>query len=393
VTMPAKSHDPNAGEPHTGPEERRFRPVAAAAQVERLLEIIRAAIQRGASDILIRAGDGVQARIQGHLVPLDTPVLGVVDTREIVTHMLQTAPNAPTLEELRDYSGPWSAPGIARFRCSILRQRSSFMIVLRVIPDQLPTFDSLGIPPALGRAVLADHGLILVAGNPGSGRTSTIAALIHHLNTQSPTRRHIVALESSIGFLHRGNKCYVTQREIGVDTDSLADGMRSALEQDADVIVASTDLDDHETIDLAFRAVDQGRLVIAKIKGGDVVGTIKLLQDAYPTEARDAARLHVAESLRAVIAQRLLPRADGQGRVLAVELAFATPAVREVLADAARLGELRQVLADGRAQHGTQTFDQHLADLVISGKVAFEVAVVLASNALDFELQLRGLRR
>lgn len=377
---------PNAG------DERRFRPGGSAAQVERLRQFLTEAIQRGASDVHIRAGDVVYARIHGQLVPLDTPVLGALDTRELAMHMLATAPNAPTLEEVHDYTGPWSAPGIARFRISILKQRSSYMVVMRVIPDVLPTFESLGLPASLGRTVLADFGLVLVSGVPGSGRTSTLAALVNHLNVHAPARRHVVSVEPSIEYLHKSQKCSVTQREVGIDTDSYLAGMRAALDQDADVVVVG-ELSGPEMIELAFRAVEQGRLVLAKTQAPDVTGAVKALLANFPQDAQDQVRLHLAEALRCVVAQRLLPRADGNGRVLAAELLLMNPGVREVLSDPGRLHELRGVLADGRAQFGTQTFDQHLADLVIAGRVSFEVAVILATNSLDFELQLRGLRR
>jgi len=307
-------------------------------------------------------------------------------------HMLATAPNAPTLDEVHDYTGPWSAPGIARFRISILKQRSSYMVVMRVIPDVLPTFESLGLPASLGRTVLSDFGLVLIAGVPGSGRTSTLAALVNHLNVNAPSRRHIVSVEPSIEFLHKSQKCSVTQREVGIDTDSYVAGMRAALDQDADVVVVG-ELSGPEMIEMAFRAVEQGRLVLAKTQAGDVTSAIKVLLANFPTDAQDQVRLHLAETLRCVLAQRLLPRADGNGRVLAAELLLMNPGVREVISDPGRLHELRGVLAEGRAQFGTQTFDQHLADLVIAGRVSFDVAVILANNSLDFELQLRGLRR
>lgn len=378
--------------PGTAPEERRFRPSASQAEVEKLRKFLADAIERGASDIHIRAGDVVYARIGGQLTPLDTPNLTAVSTFEMVTHILGTSSNAPLIEDVRDYSGPWSAPGIARFRVSILKQRSSFAIVMRVIPDVLPTLEGLGIPAPIGQAVLSDFGLVFVTGVPGSGRASTIAALIHHLNTHSPRRRHIVAIETAIEFLHRNNKCAITQREVGVDTDSFADGMRAALDQDADIIVVG-EMNDPEIIELAVRAAEAGRLIIGKMSAPDATGALRQFFAGLPVEQQDTARLHVTEMLRAVIAQRLLPRADGQGRVLACEVLLMTPMVRDVLGDPGRLAEIRQTLADGRAEFGTQTFDQQLADLVISGQVSFEVALTLATNSLDFELQLRGLRR
>jgi twitching motility protein PilT len=376
----------------SAPEDRRFRPSASVAEVEKLRKFLAEAIERGASDIHIRAGDVVYARIGGQLTPLDTPPLTAVSTFEMVTHILGTSSNAPSIEDVRDYSGPWSAPGIARFRVSILKQRSSFAIVMRVIPDVLPTIEGLGLPAVIGQAVLSDFGLFFVSGVPGSGRASTIAALIHHLNTNSPRRRHIVAIETAIEFLHRNNKCAITQREVGVDTDSFADGMRAALDQDADIIVVG-EMNDPEIIELAVRAAEAGRLVIGKMSAPDATGALRQFFAGLPSEQQDTARLHVTEMLRAVVAQRLLPRSDGQGRVLACEILLMTPLVRDVLGDPGRLAEIRQSLADGRAEFGTQTFDQQLADLVISGQVSFEVALTLATNSLDFELQLRGLRR
>ena len=373
-------------------EERRFRPAAAPADVEQMRKFLVDALQRGATDIHIRAGDVVYARVDGTLTPLDTPILSAVTTFEMVTHILSTSAHAPAIDDVRDYSGPWSAPGIARFRVSILRQRSSFAIVMRVIPDTLPSLESLGLPPALGAAVLNEYGLVFVTGVPGSGRASTLAALVHHLNDHALRRRHIVVIESAIEFLHKNRKCSITQREVGVDTDSFADGMRAALEQDADVIVVG-EMNEPEIIGLAVRAAEAGRLVIGKMSAPDATSALRSFFSGLPADQQDAARLHVSELLRAICAQRLLPRADGQGRVLAAEILLMTPLVRDVLGDPGRLAEIRQTLADGRAEFGTQTFDQNLADLVISGQVAFEVALTLATNSLDFELQLRGLRR
>ena len=374
-------------------EELRFRPSASPVEVERLRQYLIDALQRGATDIHLRAGDAVYARVNGKLTPLETPVLTAVSTFEMVTHILSTSVNAPNIDSVRDYSGPWSAPGVARFRVSILRQRSSFAIVMRVVPSIVPTLHELALPPALGDAVLkSDFGLVFVSGVPGSGRTSTLAALVHHLNANSPERRHVVVIESAIEFLHKNDKCSITQREVGVDTDNFAEGMRAALEQDADVIVVG-ELDEPEIIQLAVRAAEAGRLVIGKFIAPDATATLRSFFNGLPADQQDAARLHASEMLRAVVSQRLLPRADGQGRVLAAELLVMTPLIREVISDAGRLAEIRPALAEGRAEYGTQTFDQNLADLVISGRVSFEVALTLATNSLDFELQLRGLRR
>ena len=381
-----------AGAAGAAGDVRRFRPETATLEIDKLRHCLIEAIQRGASDVHIRAGDVVYARIAGQLTALDTPVLTAVSTYEMVAHILGTSNRAPLIDEVRDYTGPWSAPGIARFRVSVLRQRSSFAIVMRVIPDVLPSLASLGLPVQVGQALLSDFGLVFVTGVQGSGRASTIAALINHLNKYSPRRRHIVTIESSIEFLHRNDHCAITQREVGVDTVSFARGMDAALEQDADVIVVG-EMDEPELLEIAVRASEAGRLVIGKMTAPDCTSALRQFFNGLPPQSQDTARLNITEMLRAVVAQRLLPRADGHGRVLAAESLFMTPIVRDVLGDPGRLSEIRMALSTGRAEFGTQTFDQHLADLVISGKVSFEVALTLATNSLDFELQLRGLRR
>lgn len=392
MSAPLQAHPPRPENTAALGEERRFRPAAAQAEVDALRTYLASAIELGATDVHLRAGDVVFARIDGQLAPLETPPLSSVSTYEMVQHILSTSHNAPAIDDVRDFTGPWSAPGIARFRVSVLRQRSSFAIIMRVIPDELPSLESLGLPPTIASAVLSGSGLLIVTGGPGSGRASTVAAIVHHLNTNAPRRRHIVTIEPSIEFLHRNARCSITQREVGVDTDSFADGMRAALDQDADVVVIG-DLDQPELIELAKRGAEQGRLIIAKMTAHDVMSALRAFLAGLPDEQEESARLQVAEMLRAIVAQRLLPRADGTGRVLAAEILVITPTVREVLADPARMGEMRSALADGRAEYGTQTLDQHLADLVISGQVSFEVALSLANNSLDFELQLRGLRR
>jgi twitching motility protein PilT len=364
----------------------------APDEVERLRSILTAAVSKSATDIHIRAGDVAFLRVDGELVPLDTGILTAKNTHEMTRHILATSPHAPDINLVHDHSGPWSAPGIGRFRLSLLKQRSSFMIVLRVIPDVLPTFDSLSLPASLASIALSDFGIILVAGAQGGGRASTTAAFVNHLNTKSPRRRHVVTVERALRFLHKNHSCAVTQREIGIDTASYAVGVRAAMEQDADVIVIG-DLDDPELVELAMRAAEQGRLVIGQVRATDSTTAIRSILERFSPDRRDSARLQLSELLRGVVAQRLLPRADSRGRIAVAEVMLMTPTVRDVLSDAGRLAELRSALADGRAQYGTQTFDQHLADRVIAGQVSFDVAVSLATNSLDFELQLRGLRR
>ena len=336
-------------------------------------KIIKAAVERGASDLHIKAGDVFRARINGKLVPLTKQRLTPDQTRTIALKLMANDEDRARIDRLRDFDCSWGMPGIGRFRVNLLRQRSSFMIVMRVIPFAVPSVESLGLPEALVRFADAERGLLLVAGVSGSGKSSTIAALIHHINTTQ--HRHIVTVENPIEFLHRDLNCSVTQREVGVDTDSIAVGLHAALRQDPDVVVIG-DIGDPETAVAALKAAETGRLVIAALPTPDVATTISHILAMIPTAEREIGRMRLAESLRGIVAQQLLPRADGEGRVAAMEILSATPAVREILRDPARAAELQKLMkADGEMQ----TLKQHLDALVKSGAVARDTARVTAS--------------
>ena len=215
----------------------------------------------------------------------------------------------------------------------------------------------------------SDRGLVLVTGVSGSGKSSTVAAMVHHINRTQ--HKHIVTIENPIEFLHRDLSCSVTQREVGVDTDNLTVGVRAALRQDPDVVVLG-EIADAETIDTAIKGAETGRLVIASMPTPDVVTTIDRILTTLPREEREIGRMRLSEALRAIISQQLLPQKDEKGRVAAVEVLIATPAVRECLKDVKRSGELRRLMADGRKQLGTQTFEQAVDDLVETGLITAE---------------------
>jgi twitching motility protein PilT len=270
---------------------------------------------------------------------------------------------------------------------NILRQRSSFMIVMRVIPFEVPTIERMGLPRVLERMAEAERGMILVTGVTGSGRSSTMAAVLNQIN--ATTTKHIVTLENPIEFLHRDLSGSVTQREIGVDTDSFAVGLRAALRQDPDVVLIG-ELRDGETIDTAMKAAETGKVVLSTMHTPDVTTTVSRIVSMFPSEEQELARVRLADSLHAVVAQRLLSRADDKGRVAALEIMLCTPAIREVIRDRSRAGELHEHIAAGREQHGMQTLEQHLADLVESDVVTFETARAASSNPAAFEKRLKG---
>lgn len=369
---------------------RSSRPSAAVTQPRGIEQIIKAAIDRGASDLHIKAGDVFRARIDGKLVALTKQRLTPDQTRAIAAHLITNSEDRAHIDRLRDYDCSWGMPGVGRFRVNILRQRSSFMIVMRVIPFDVPTFESLKLPPILTTIASAERGLILVTGVTGSGKSSTMAAIVHHVNQNQ--HKHIVTLENPIEFLHRDITCSVTQREIGVDTDDFRAGLRAALRQDPDVILIG-EMRDVETIDTALKAAETGHLVISTLHTPDAVSTVNRVVSMFPPEEQEIARLRLGDALQAVISQRLLPRADGHGRIAALEILICTGTVRDLIRDPNRTPELTGYMREARDQYGMQTFDQHLMDLVAEGVLAYEAALAAATNPADVELEMRTLRR
>lgn len=365
-----------------------FEPGAFEFLFESLLED---AVQRGATDIHVRAGDVVQARVDGMLVPLDTPSLTTADTKALAIRVLEANGSSEKIEDVKEYEGSWSVRGVGRFRVNILRQRSSFMVVMRVISDVLPTFEQLNLPRAVVHATRIDAGLIIVCGAPESGRATTIASLVNYLNTNATSRRHCVLVEQPIEYLHKSQQWSMTQREVGSDTDSFEDGVRSAILQDADAIVIGS-MEEGTVVEAAMRAVEAGRLVIGRMQAADASTAIRFLLQRMDGEDQQSKRLRLAEALHAVIGQKLIPRSAGGRRILATQLTFMTPYVRESILDSGSSDNLADALRKGRDQYGTQTYDQSLADLVLSGDVSFDMAIKLAGNPLDLELQLRGAR-
>lgn len=347
----------------------------ASAPIEK---IIKAAVERGASDLHIKAGDLFRARIDGRLVPLTKQRLTPEQTRAIALKLMTTDEDRARLDALRDYDCSWGMPGVGRFRVNILRQRSSFMIVMRVIPFAIPTLEQLGLPAVLAQLTEQRAGLILITGVTGSGKTSTIAAMLAHMNQGQ--QRHVVTIENPIEFLHRDLSCSMTQREVGVDTESVAVGLRAALRQDPDVIVVG-DVRDQDTIDTAMKAAETGKLVISAIPTPDVMTTIGQVLSMLPREERDIGRVRFSEALVAIVAQQLLPRADGAGRVAAVEVLVATPAVRDAIKDPSRVPDLRPLMSDDTGKHGMRTFQQHVEELAAEGIISTETARAVSGVA------------
>jgi twitching motility protein PilT len=264
------------------------------------------------------------------------------------------------------------------------------MVVMRVIPFEVPTFEKLGLPGVLAKVAESERGMVLVTGVTGSGKSSTMAALINHINQK--LNKHIVTLENPIEFLHRDLSSSVTQREIGPDTDSFRIGLRAALRQDPDVILIG-EMRDSETVDIAMKAAETGHLVISTLHTPDATTTVARIVAMFPAEEQEVTRIRLADSLQSVISQRLLPRSDGSGRCAALEVMVCTATIRDLIRDRNRVSEIKDYIEEGRDQYGMQTFDQHLMALVDNDVVTYDTAKAASSNPGDFELKLQMLRR
>lgn len=353
-----------------------------------MVEVFKAAIEKGASDIHIKAGDVVRARIHGRLVAMTQQRLSNDQVRKLAARLMPKEADRERLDEITDYDCSWGLSGLGRFRVNILRQRGSFMIVMRVIPIDIPTFEELDLPRVLTSISENERGLILVTGVTGSGKSSTMAAMIGYMNEHM--NKHIVTLEDPIEFLHRDNQCSITQRDVGTDTDSFKSGLRAALRQDPDVIQVG-EMRDKETIDIALKAAETGHLVISTLHTQNAVRTLSRIIAVFDPSEQEMIRIRLAESLQAVVSQRLLPRADRNGRIAAVEVMPVTGTIRDCIQDPERLEEIPELIEEGRDHYGSQTFDQHLMEMVHEEKVAFQVAKAAATNPSDFDLKMNML--
>ncbi len=282
----------------------------------------------------------------------------------------------------------YGVPGVGRFRVNVFQQRGTVSMVLRVIPDKVRSMAELGLPPIIEHIADEQRGLILVTGATGSGKSTTLAALIDHINA---TRGgHIVTIEDPIEFLHRDKKSFISQREVEVDTRTFAEALRGALRQDPDVILVG-EMRDHETIETALTAAETGHLVLSTLHTLDATETITRIVSSFPPHQQKSVRLQLAGILRAVISMRLVRSADGKGRVPAAEVMVTTGLIRDYIANEEKTSLIRDAIAAGQSQYGMQTFDQSLLNLYQSGLISLEEALRGASNPDEFRLRISGI--
>ena len=341
-----------------------------------------------ASDLHLKVGSFPVMRIGGELCPIaEAPRLSPEDTLDMAFSIMSNR-QKQKLKEFSEVDIAYSVSGLGRFRANIFQQRGSVSIVLRVIPDQTKNSGSLGLPPVLDKICEERRGLILVTGATGSGKSTTLAAMIDRIN--STRSGHIVTIEDPIEFLHRDKKAFVTQREVDVDTRSFAEALRGALRQDPDVILVG-EMRDMETIETALTAAETGHLVLSTLHTLDATETITRIVSSFPSHQQKSVRIQLAGIVKAVISMRLVRAAKGSGRVPAVEVMVSTGLIRDYIINEEKTSMIREAIANGASQYQMQTFDQSLFALLQSRRINLEEAVHNATNPDEFKMRVSGI--
>ena len=351
-------------------------------------DLLRGATGHSASDLHLKVGAFPVMRIGGELHPVaDAPRLKPEDTLDMAFSMMSNR-QKQRFKEISEVDIGYGVAGLGRFRANIFQQRGTVSIVLRVIPDQTMNTTELGLPPVIDKIAEERRGLILVTGATGSGKSTTLAAMIDRINARRSG--HIVTIEDPIEFLHRDKLSFITQREVDVDTRSFAEALRGALRQDPDVILVG-EMRDHETIETALTAAETGHLVLSTLHTLDATETVMRIVSSFPSHQQKSVRIQLSGILKAVISMRLVRAAKGAGRVPAVEIMVSTALIRDHIINEEKTYLIREAIAAGTSQYGMQTFDQSLFHLVQSGLISLEEALHNASNIDEFRMRVSGI--
>ena len=351
-------------------------------------DLLKLAVEQGASDLHLKVGSYPMMRVGGSLRPAtEEKRLDHEDLMGMSAAVMSTA-QRQKFKESQEVDLAYGVPGLGRFRVNVFQQRGTVGLVLRVIPTQIKSIDDLGLPMSLKTLASEERGLVLVTGTTGSGKSTTLAAMIDHIN--KTRRAHVMTVEDPIEFLHRDQQSIVNQREVAVDTRSFAFALRSALRQDPDVILVG-EMRDFETIETALLAAETGHLVFSTLHTLDATETINRIIAVFPPHQQKQVRIQIASVLKGVISQRLLPSTDGTGRVPAVEVMVSTAFIRDCIVDKEKTYMIHGAIAAGTSQYGMQTFDQSIFGLYSRGLVSYEAALRAASNVDEFKLKVQGI--
>lgn len=352
-------------------------------------ELLKIAIEADASDLHLKAGNYPIIRVHGRLKPLTSfSRLTVKDTLEMADQITSDH-QKEVLRKNLDLDLAYSLPGFGRFRGSIYHQRGSIAIVLRIIPLEVKTISELNLPPVLEKISMEQRGLVLVTGTTGSGKTTTLAAMIDHVN--SNRIENIITIEDPIEYLHRDKKSTISQREVGVDVVDFERGLRASLREDPDVILVG-EMRDRETIETALLAAETGHLVLSTLHTLDAPETINRIVSVFAPHHQRQVRLQLASILKAVISMRLIPTKDGKGRVPAVEVMINTSYIADCIQDREKTSLIRDAIAQGVSQYGMQTFDQSVYQLYKEGFISYEQGLRYSSSPDNFKLRVMGIR-
>jgi twitching motility protein PilT len=351
-------------------------------------ELLKLAVEAGASDLHLKVGSYPMMRVRGNLVPASEEArLTHEETVGMAAAVMSTQQRQKFKDSL-EIDLAYSVPGLGRFRCNVFQQRGTIGLVLRVIPIGVKSVEELGLPQILKTIASEERGLVLVTGTTGSGKSTTLAALVDHVNQTRCS--HVVTVEDPIEFLHRDNRSIVNQREVSVDTRSFAHALRSALRQDPDVILVG-EMRDYETIETALHASETGHLVFSTLHTLDATETINRIIAVFPPHQQKQIRMQLAAVLKAVVSQRLIPRADGKGRAPACEVMITTPFIRDCIVDKEKTHLIHSAIAAGTSQYGMQTFDQAIFALFEQKLVTYDEALRWATNKDEFKLKVQGI--
>jgi twitching motility protein PilT len=351
-------------------------------------DLLKISTDRGASDLHLKVGSHPVIRVDGRLIPLTEQKRMMQEDTIAMAFSIMSARQKQKFKDNFEIDMAYSVPGLGRFRCSVFQQRGTVGLVLRVIPVKILTIKDLLLPQVLEVIAGERRGLILVTGTTGSGKSTSLAAMIDYIN--STRTEHIMTIEDPIEFLHRDKKSLVNQREVEVDTKSFALALRSALRQDPDVILVG-EMRDYETIETALTAAETGHLVLSTLHTLDATETVNRIISVFPPHQQKQIRLQLASVLKAVISMRLVPRADGKGRVPAVEVLRSTQYIKDCIENKEKTKLIRDAIAAGTSQYGMQTFDQSLYRLYRSDLISFEEALRQATNPDEFKLKVAGI--
>ncbi len=352
-------------------------------------DLLKIAIESEASDLHLKAGNFPIVRIHGKLKPLTSfPRLSPENTRELADQI--TSPyQKEILKKEMDLDLAYSLGGFGRFRGSIYQQRGSFAIVLRIIPLEVLNIKELHLPPVLETIAGEQRGLILVTGTTGSGKTTTLAAMIDHINMSR--RENIITIEDPIEYLHRDKKSTISQREVGVDVVNFSRGLRASLREDPDIILVG-EMRDLDTIETGLLAAETGHLVLSTLHTLDAPETINRIISVFPPHHQRQVRLQLASILKAIISMRLIPKKEGDGRVPAVEVMINTPYISDCVADREKTVLIRDAIATGVSQYQMQTFDQSIYGLYKEGYISYDQGLRYSSSPDNFKLRVMGIR-